>query len=323
MPTPQYNTKTLKTKTWFVIVNPAAASGRAKVIWPKIKKELTIQKIEFNFCFSDYQQHTIALTKEALQKGYRKILGVGGDGTLNEIVNGIFGTENTADPADVTVAIIPTGTGNDWIRSHQISSGYKEAIKKLRANSTVLQDIGKISMITGMGELTQYYLNIAGVGFNASVVKNTRLISKRAFRSRYNYLLALLMSLIGYKPVDLEITTDHTTGLKLSVFAIGIAICRFNGGGIMMAPHARYDDGLLSLTIIKKITRLKVIRNFFRLFDGSFIENKEIETLDTQRIAISSGDAFGVEMDGELLGETKLITFENLSGKLWVVSGNT
>ena len=300
-----------------------AASGRGKNIWPKIKKELAIQKIEFNFCFSDYEQHTILLTKEALQEGYRQILGVGGDGTLNEIVNGIFGNGGAVDPGDVTIAVIPAGTGNDWIKSHRISHRYKEAIENLQANRTLLQDIGRINMVTATGKLTRYYLNIAGVGFNAAVVKNTRLISKKAFQGRYNYLLALIISLVGYKPVDLEITTDHVERWKLSVFALNIAICKFNGGGMMIAPHARYDDGLLSLTVVKKIGRLKVIRNFFRLFDGSFIEDKKIETLDTQKIALSAGDAFGVEMDGELLGETKLITFENLPGKLRVISGNT
>ena len=319
----QYNTKTLKTEIWFVIVNPVAAGGRGKYIWPKIKKELLFQKIEFNFCFSDYERHTILLTKNALQKGYRKILGVGGDGTLNEIVNGIFGNGDATDPGNVTVAVIPAGTGNDWIRSHHISKKYRKAIENLQTNRTLLQDIGKINMITERGQLTHYYLNIAGVGFNASVVKNTRLISQKAFQSRYNYLLALIMSLFGYKPVDLVITTDQSDELKLSVFAMSIAICKFNGGGMMIAPHAKYDDGLLSLTVVRKISKMKVIRNFFKLFDGSFIKNKEIETLNTQKISVAADDAFGVEMDGELLGETKLVTFENLSGKLRVISGNT
>ena len=299
-----------------------------KNIWPKIKKELLLQKIEFDFCFSDYEQHTILLTKQALERGYRKLIGVGGDGTLNEICNGLFGGENNCHPGEVTVAVIPAGTGNDWIRSHQINKRYKKAIQSLRADKRLLQDIGKISMMTGKGEVTHYYLNIAGIGFNASVVKNTRLISGKLLRSRYNYLLALIMSLIGYKPVELVITTDPSDSspsrnIRWPVFAMSIAICKFNGGGMMMAPHAKYDDGLLSLTVVKKISKLKVIRNFFKLFDGSFVKNKEVKTLNTRKLSVTSAQEFGVEMDGELLGETKLVKFENLSGKLRVISGNT
>ena len=319
----QYNTKSLKTKTWFVIVNPVAAGGRVRNRWRKIKKELLIQEIEFDFCFSNYERHTILLTKNALQNGYRKILGVGGDGTLNEIVNGIFGHETIPDPSEVTVGVIPAGTGNDWIRSHNISKQYKEAIKNLRTNRTLLQDIGKISMTTEKGAFTHYYLNIAGIGFNASVVKNTRLISGKSFHGQYYYLLAMIISLIRYRPVDLVIDTGVSDEWRLSVFAMSIAICKFNGGGMMMAPHARYDDGLLSLTVVGKINKLNVIRNFFKLFDGSFINNKEVKIVNTQKLSVVAPESFGVEMDGELLGETKLITFENLSGKLRVISGNS
>ncbi len=321
---PQYNTKSLKTKAWFVIVNPTAAGGKGKNIWPRIKKELIIQKIEFNFCFSEYAQHTILLAKNAVNKGCRKLLGVGGDGTLNEMVNGIFQNEENVDSQDITVACIPVGTGNDWTRSHDISNSYRKAINHIKKNRVVLQDIGKVSMATEHGGLSRYYyLNIAGIGFNASVVKNTKLISAKLFQTKYNYLLALVVSLIGYQATPVTMTTDDMLNKKkISAFAINIGICRYNGGGMMIVPHARYDDGLLSLTVIKKINRLKVIRNFFRLFDGSFIGEKEVETLNAPKVTISADSPVGVEMDGELAGESKLITFENLGKKLGVVTGN-
>ncbi|MDN5216715.1 diacylglycerol kinase family lipid kinase [Fulvivirgaceae bacterium BMA12] len=321
---PQYNTKSLKTKAWLVIVNPAAAGGKGKNIWPRIKKELIIQKIEFNFYFSEYAQHTILLAKNAVEKGCRKLLGVGGDGTLNEMVNGIFQNEENVDSRDVTIACIPVGTGNDWTKSHGIGNSYREAIGHVKKNRVVLQDIGKVSMTRGNGDLARYYyLNIAGIGFNASVVKNTKLISAKLFQSKYNYLLALVMSLIGYKVATVAMTTDDMlTDKQIVAFAINIGICRYNGGGMMMVPHARYDDGLLSLTVVKKINRLKIIRNFFRLFDGSFIRKKEVETLNTPKVTISADSPVGVEMDGELAGKSKLITFENLEKKLSVVTGN-
>ena len=324
MSDPQYNTKSLKTKAWFVIVNPTAAGGKGKNIWSKIKKELIIQKIECNFYFSEYEQHTILLAKNAVNEGYRKLLGVGGDGTLNEIVNGIFQNEKNVSSRDITIACIPMGTGNDWIKSHGISNRYREAIGQVKNGKTVLQDIGKISVITGHGNLVHfYYLNIAGIGFNASVVNNTKLISRKVFTTKYNYLLALVMSLIGYKVVNVEMMAGNLIPeKKIAAFAINIGICKYNGGGMMMVPHARYDDGLLSLTVVKEISRLKVIRNFFKLLDGSFIRKREVETLNTAKVTISARNAFGIEMDGEFVGKSKLITLENLGKKLSVVTGN-
>ena len=106
--------------------------------------------------------------------------------------------------------------------------------------------------------------------------------------------------------MDLIIKNGQVDEKRLSVFAMSIAICKFNGGGMMIAPHAIYNDGLLSLTLVEKISRLKVLKNFFRLFDGSFVKNKEVKTFDTRKLSVAAKCSFGVEMGRRVVRRDKI-----------------
>lgn len=302
-----------------VIVNPAAGAGYGKKVWPKIKDELIFQKIQFEYCIAEYEKHIVKIVGERITSGYKKFVGVGGDGTLNEIVNGIFQKTGANETGGFVIGVIPVGTGNDWIKTHGIRKNLKEAINYIKKDRSKHHDIGQIIYQKDNEMLNTYYLNIAGIGFNAMVVKNTKTVSNLLFKGRYNYIVALIISLLKFKSSNLSVNIDQKI-IDNCYFTINVGVCKYNGGGMKTVPHASFNDGKLSLTLVEKISKLKVISNFFNLFNGSFIRNKEVTTISTDQVTISARTPFGVEMDGELLGETKLITFKNMSKAIRVVS---
>ncbi|MBX9734345.1 MAG: acylglycerol kinase family protein, partial [Chitinophagaceae bacterium] len=128
---------------WMVIVNPKAGSGKGLKDWPTISNLMNRSGLDFTCVFSEHKYHAVEMTVKAVNDGYRKIVAIGGDGTVHEIVNGIF-IQKVVPTTEISLAVIPTGTGNDWIRMFGISKTYKEAVQSLVDNRSVIQDVGKI-----------------------------------------------------------------------------------------------------------------------------------------------------------------------------------
>ena len=128
---------------WFVIVNPIAGSGRGLDDYPLISKLLRDNGIRCEAVFSEHKYHATELTVSAIEAGYRHIIVVGGDGTLHEVINGLF-IQRHVDAAEVTIAVIAVGTGNDWIRMYGIPRRYAEAIRAIKEGYTFLQDVAEV-----------------------------------------------------------------------------------------------------------------------------------------------------------------------------------
>jgi diacylglycerol kinase family enzyme len=131
---------------WFLIVNPTSGSFSGKRKWRKIAAEFEAQKVLFDFEFTTKPQHEQDLVLEALENGYRKFVSVGGDGTLHHIVNGLM-EQKLVSNEELKMAVIPLGTGNDWVKTYQIPKNIKKAVAIIKAEHTVLQDIGVISLL--------------------------------------------------------------------------------------------------------------------------------------------------------------------------------
>ena len=127
---------------WFVIVNPVAGKGLGLTDWPVISKLLRDNSIAFDFAFTEHRFHAIELSVEAVNNGYRRLIVVGGDGTLNEVVNGLF-IQKAVPQTDVLLSVIAVGTGNDWVRMFGIPRTYTDSIKSIVAGHSFLQDVGK------------------------------------------------------------------------------------------------------------------------------------------------------------------------------------
>lgn len=283
---------------WGMIVNPNAGSGKCSKNWPTIQKLVKRTKIEFEAEFTEKKGHAIALTHQFLEKGFRKFIVVGGDGTLNEVVNGIF-TKEGIDSSSITLAMIPVGTGNDWCRTFEVPTKYIDAIKLIRDEKTVVQDIGLVDFYNQSAP-KRYFANVAGIGFDASVAHAANELKDQGKGNTLSYIIILLKTLLKYNPKIMHFEVGKEE-FKERMFSIGIGIGKYNGGGMKQLPNAIANDGLLDVTIIKKISKWTVIKELKGLYDGSFINHPKIETRVDGKVSFYE-NKLEVETDGESIG---------------------
>jgi YegS/Rv2252/BmrU family lipid kinase len=304
---------------WFVIVNPNAGKRKGEKDWLEIAAQLTAAGIQFTNVFTEHRGHAVVLTRKYIENGYRNIIIVGGDGTLNEVVNGMF-TQAHVPTNKITLAMIPVGTGNDWCRMFNIPGDYKQAIKLITKNKVFTQDTGNIKYISTDGnEISRYFINMAGMGFDALVAKKTNKQKDLGKGNPMSYVVNILSSLFLYTNTKVTILLDGEKVIS-DIFSMSVGICQYNGGGMKQAPGALPDDGLFDLTLIKPIGKFKIMRNIIKLFDGSFTKLPEVTTYRSSKIIIHSDPPMFLEADGESLGHTPFV-FNILQQSLNVVSG--
>lgn len=287
---------------WTIIRNPNAASGKGLSLWPEIRQKLLDARIDFEDYRTDYPGHATELVRSAIAKGSRFIAAMGGDGTVNEVANGILGQSYCA-PKDVLFTQIPIGTGNDWSRSMKISRKSAEIINHFNSGEEIIQDVGLISWKDEKGrELQRYFVNMAGMGFNAFVAKLAKGKKAKGKTGIGSYISALLASLFRYKNQNLSLKIDGEHKGDFKLFSASAGICRYSGAEMLQCPDASYNDGLLDLTLIDKISKFKVIMNLPRLFSGTFVKNKEVYQFKGKYIEIVTAKDTLLEVDGEVIG---------------------
>ena len=216
--------------------------------------------------------------------------------------------------------MIPVGTGNDWCRMFNIPNDYKHAVKLITQHKIFVQDTGTIKYISTEGdEKTRYFINMAGMGFDALVAKKTNRQKDLGKSNPLSYVVNILSSLFLYTSTKVTILLDNEK-IASDIFSMSVGICQYNGGGMKQAPQALPDDGLFDLTLIKPIGKFKIIRNIIKLFDGSFTRLPEVSTYRSSKIIIHSDPPMYLEADGESLGHTPFV-YNILPQTLNVVSG--
>lgn len=305
--------------TSLVIVNPNAGRGKGGKDWSRISALLSRCEIPFTVRFTKAPRHAIDLSIQGIREGFRRIIVVGGDGTMNEVVNGVF-LQETCLTTEIELAMITVGTGNDWGRMFGIPQDYEEAVRVIQDRKLHLQDAGIINYFHGTEKQKRYFINIAGLGFDAVVARRTNQQKARGRNGKLLYMMNLLSSLISYRSTDTEVDID---GLRLrnSTFTISIGIGRFSGGGMMQTPEALPDDGLFDITVVKKIGKGDLIMNLRRLYNGSILDHPKIEGYKGKRIIIDSDPLIHVEADGESLGHSP-IEFNIIPQAIFIVFGS-
>ena len=302
----------------FFIVNPHAGIGKLRKDWSMIISLLEKANILFDFKLTKYRLHAIQIATNAIEKGYRTIIAVGGDGTLNEVANGIL-LQKICIPSDVAFGAIPFGSGNDWCKMFHISNKIEEVINYLKVKKIFLQDVGKVSYFNDEKQEERYFINVAGIGFDAAVVKKTNEQKEKNKRGKYRYLLNIFTSLFTSKYSEETIIFDDTE-VKADVFSMNIGICKYSGGGMMQVPNAVADDGLFDITIIKKVGKFEIIKNVKKLYDGSLTSHPKVDTYRAKKITITSTSPVLLEADGESLGNSPF-TFEIIPQCLSIIKG--
>jgi YegS/Rv2252/BmrU family lipid kinase len=304
---------------WCMIVNPNAGVKKGSKDWPKILELLKAEKVDFEYRLTESRGHAILLTGEAVDAGFRNICVVGGDGTLNEVLNGIMNAAGVT-PDEITLGMIPVGTGNDWCRMFGIPFDYRGAIRVLKRRSTFLQDAGKVTYAHRKDQEVRWFMNVAGMGYDALVAKKTNVLKERGMGGPLTYMYFVFASLFQYKFMEAVIEVDGEVEFKGEIFSMNVGICKYNGGGMMQVPFAVPDDGLLDVTLIKKTSKWMVVRYARKLFDGSLVDLPIVSTFRGKHIRIRSTGSIYLETDGESLGHTPFV-FEILPRCLKIVTG--
>ena len=210
--------------SFFIVVNPHSGNSNFEKSWEKITYILKLKNINFSYSFTEYRKHEVILVDKAIEQGYRNIISVGGDGTLHHVVNGIM-KQRYIKTSKIKLGVIPLGTGNDWIRTYNIPNSIEKSIDVILKNTTVLQDIGCITLLNGKKE---YFNNLAGTGYDGYVVKNLNYLKKMGSLA---FLVSGLYSLFSYKKTKYKIIINNKT-INEQCLMILFGICKYSGGGL-------------------------------------------------------------------------------------------
>ena len=288
---------------WLVIVNPMASIGKTGKDWPQIKQILINEEIAFDYLITEYQGHAISLVRDSITgKGYRKIIAVGGDGTNNEVVNGIF-TQKRFPTEEITMGIMPMGTGNDWRRTFGFDIDYQENVKIIKAGHLFKHDIGKVTYYNNGDPQVRYFLNAAGTGLDEAVCQSTNAMKQQGKGGSARYMISVAKCLFNFDCVHIQLEVDEKLVLDNEILSLSVGNCRFNGGGMMMMPEAIPNDGLFDITAIRKVSMPKFATNISKIYDGTFVKKlKEVSTYRGRKIRITSIPAHSINLETE--GET-------------------
>ena len=310
---------TITPDKWLMIVNPNAGVKKGTRDWPGILKLLQKEVPEFEYRLTTARGDAITLAAQGITEGFRNLCVVGGDGTLNEVLNGMMRQESVP-VQEITLGMIPVGTGNDWCRMFGIPFDYVKAIEILKRKKTFLQDAGKVTYYHHDQPVVRYFMNVAGMGYDALVAKKTNLLKEKGLGGPLTYFYFVFASLFQYKFIEAVIEVDGKQAFRGEIFSMNVGICKYNGGGMKQVPFAVPDDGLLDVTLIRKAPKWMVIRYASKLYDGSLVDLPIVNTYRGENIRIRSTEKVFLETDGESLGHTPF-TFEVLPGCLRVVTG--
>ena len=286
------------TKRWFVIINPTSGNGASRRMWPKIKTLLESEGFDFDFEFTRRSNHSKELVQSAISRHSKNIICVGGDGTLHNIINGIF-TQHIVNPSEIQVGVIPIGTGNDWVKTYNIPLDIKKAIAIIKKGNTKQQDIGKIEFIDEERE-TIYFNNLAGIGFDGFVVNK---VGKYKHLGSLAYLIGAVAGLFSFKNFSTSVKLNDTE-VKTKSLMILAGLCNYSGGGMQLTKDPNPNDGLFDISIAKDLTRFDILKNLFNLFNGKITKHVKVENHKTDKLSISihSEKLPFIQADGELIG---------------------
>jgi len=290
---------------WFVIVNPAAGGGRGLDDFPQISKLLRDAHLHCEPVFTEHKFHATELTVTAVKAGYRRIAVVGGDGTLHEVVNGLF-IQRTVRPDEVLLAVIAVGPDNEWVRTFGLSGRYRDAVRAIAAGRCFLQDAGEVAYEESHFRQSRYMAIVGGAGFDAYVVGRLSHQKKKGHRSRWHGTWCFVKAFFRYKSTGVKVWVDDRLVYNNLLFSIAVGINKYNGCGLQQLPDAVADDGMLDLALYRPVHFWHILFRLRYLFNGGIYRIHHIMQERGSRIRIESSPEMRVEVDGELLGGTPL-----------------
>lgn len=289
----------------FFVVNPAAGRGRGKSVWERIRPQLHTGGA-WEAALTTDPGHATALARRAAENGFDRVAALGGDGTINEVVNGLIGT-------DAALGLVPGGTGNDYARMMGVPADPLQAAEFALSGPTRMVDVGEVETDGGR----RHYPNVAGIGFDAAVARNVNAYPKY-LGGTVPYVLGVVKTLWRYRPQNLRFWLDEEP-LERKVLLAAVGISRWYGGGMMITPDALLDDGLFDVCIAGNFGRLEALRLLPTTYTGSHVRHPKIEMRRCRELRVTAETQVAVHADGEVLGDLPA-TFRVRPGALKVIA---
>jgi diacylglycerol kinase (ATP) len=291
------------------LVNPASDNGATGKRWPELAHRAARLGLTGETLFSERPGHLIELARSAVDGGATLVVAVGGDGTLNEVVNGIAGR-------DVDLATIPLGTGMDFGRTYGIPTKFEDAVRLALDGAPRTIDAGRVSYRTWGGEdAERWFANVGSVGMSGAVAQRANGMSK-ALGGKATFFYALTRVFLEWENTDVTVRFDGEERhgkMHDVIVANGV----WHGGGMMLAPDARPDDGVFDVIMIGDVGKVDFLTTAPKLYKGRHVGHPKIEVVRTARVEVDAAERLPIELEGEQVGTTPA-TFEVVPGALRV-----
>lgn len=281
---------------WLVITNPRAGKRQFLEQSGYVTSELKKRDIAFIFKKTEYSGHAIEIAKHYTRLGCVNFLVLGGDGTISEVINGIFSVP-LSSRHHIKVALMPRGTGNDWARFWKIRKNNKESLNNLLQGKTQLIDIGQISFFANKTEKKHFFINSVGFGLDALTADTTNRLKKYVGSFSFLYTIALIIALIRHKNYQSTIEIDGKTH-SLPLLSMNVANGPYTGGGIKQNPLALPFDGIFDMMMVGKISFKNIFQILSNLFNGKITQIPIIQSFKAYEVIIESAPQLLVEADG-------------------------
>jgi len=284
------------------IVNPVAGGHSTYREWPSISKHLIDKDLLSDYVYTEGAGHAMELARDAANAGYRYLIAVGGDGTVNEVVNGIL---KSSDSQNIVLGIVSAGTTCSFARSIGIPPNPIKSSHLLTSQNRLLVDVGVVEYINEGRHSRRFFVNEADVGFGAVVVEASKKPASY-FGRKTNYLPYIIggfASLISYKNRRITLRVDNEAEDVYDCVMVVIANGTYFGGGMQIAPNALPNDGLLDMVLFGDMDKSTMLKIWSMTYKGRHISHDKIKLLKIRRADIQCTEKILVEADGELLGE--------------------
>lgn len=305
---------------YYFIVNPSSRSGKGAKVWQQVEAELEAAAVDYRVFFTAHSGHATQLAEEiSAQEGRHTIIALGGDGTVNEVVNGI------RDFDRITFAYIPTGSSNDFARSLGLPTEPAEAVKNILHPSYYTKlDLGQLEY----GNITRLFVVSCGVGFDAAVcheamVSRIKKILNRMGLGKLTYVGIALHQILTLPAHPITISIGHKIKNTLpKAFFVAVMNCPYEGGGLKMCPKAAPTDGHLDVCAVRHLNKLLLAAILPTAYAGKHIHFRRWVHIDKgDDIKITSPTPLPIHVDGEPLEHQTSVTVTCIPKKLKLITG--
>ena len=286
---------------WMMIVNPASASATTKDTWHESLKMLTEGGLTVESVSTEGPGHGIRLAQEAAAKGFRQFIAVGGDGTIHEVMTGLlrYADASGADLGTFTLAVLPYGTGNDWIKTSGIPKDMSEATRCIIKGHTAVEDVVRVTFPDGVYCMA----NIGGIGLDANICYNTNTLRKKGRKGEILYKMVAPYSIFTKSRYPVEIICDGKTFYTGKLFSAVVGNGCYRGGGIHQNEEGTWDDGQLEISVMGGVNHIKGLSLMMHALKGDFPQQKGIVSTRFRKMTVKPlGKPHRVELDGEIPG---------------------